>query len=105
MNKAATWLKDNAKRIYAILFPVDDDFTLCENCGSNQMLSVHHVFQAANRKHSEALGMKIHLCNDCHQKIHKDMDLQLKYKRLYQARFEEIADREIFIAIMGRSYL
>ena len=38
---------------------------VCYLCGA-QATECHHIFGGAMRKKSEARGLKVHLCHDCH---------------------------------------
>lgn len=43
----------------------------CYLCGRMGYLEEHHIFGGPNRKHSEALGLKVHLCPECHRDTRK----------------------------------
>ena len=60
------------------------DENFCYRCGKNRNAGreKHHVFGAANRKLSDADGLWVYLCGDCHRLVHKDPVLmgQLHYE-------------------------
>jgi len=80
----------------------------CEICGQ-WGTERHHVYGAANRKHSERWGMVAELCPTCHRtgkhSAHNDYQTSLMLKQKYQAIFEQTNSREMFMAIFGRNYL
>lgn len=65
----------------------------------------HHVFGAANRKHSEAYGLVVDLCYDCHAMVHRDYQEGLKLKRQFQAFFLETHSMDEWMSVFGRNYL
>lgn len=93
----------------------------CTVCGSTQGLHTHEVFfGTANRKLSKKYYMMMHLCGyhhnlGGHKCIHQNRELDLHWKREYQARFENVlmmhgghdmeSAREEFINTWGRNYL
>jgi 5-methylcytosine-specific restriction endonuclease McrA len=81
---------------------------ICDNCGSLNNLHMHHVFGAANRKHSEKYGLKVYLCMECHtgsNGIHFNRPMDLWYKARFQSKFEEQYGHEEFMKIFQRNYL
>lgn len=84
---------------------------LCGKNGSVDPLEEHHVFGAANRKHSEKYGLKIWLCgNSCHRNgplsVHRNRAVSDRVKAIAQAKWEETyGAREEFLQIFGRNYL
>ena len=81
----------------------------CFICGATKDIEKHHVFFGnPNRKHSEKHGLTVDLCPEHHrgtQGVHNNRSLDLSFKKIYQARFEEKHSREDFIATFGRNYL
>lgn len=83
----------------------------CYACGSQGYLEEHHIFYGtANRKQSEAAGLKVHLCLRCHQAsgigVHggnKELNQWLKQEA--QRAYERTHTRVEFIALIGRNYL
>ena len=81
----------------------------CQLCGQWHYLEKHHVFGAANRKHSEKWGMVIELCPACHrtgrQSVHQCRETADKVKAHYQRIFMHKYPNEDFMSIFGRNYL
>lgn len=93
----------------------------CAVCGSTQGLHSHHIYGGnPGRKLSEKYYMKMWLCPFCHNLggpkcIHQNRELDLHYKREYQARFENVlmmygghdmeSARQEFINTFGRNYI
>lgn len=80
---------------------------ICELCG-RVAVHRHHVFGAANPKHSETYGLVASLCLHCHtgsnESVHLCRETDLVLKRRYQKYFEQQHPRESFIKVFGRSY-
>ena len=81
----------------------------CYVCKTTLNLHEHHIFGGPNRKHSEAYGLKIHLCaidhNMSDRGIHFNKELDTAVKQMAQEKFEETHTREEFMAIFGKSWL
>lgn len=83
----------------------------CYACGAMEYLEEHHIFYgSANRKQSEAAGLKVHLCIRCHRGsrtgVHggnKELDQQLK--RSAQLIYEKSHSRAEFMDLIGRNYI
>ena len=76
----------------------------CALCGK-PATQTHHIFNGANRKHSEHYGLTIRLCAECHERVHRDQILDEKLKMSAQRRFEENHSREEFMKIFRKNYL
>ena len=88
------------------------DMTRCVECGRYDV-ELHEVFfGTANRKISIEDGLVIPLCKAFHHNgnligIHKDKDLNEKWKKKAQKRWQEFygRDEEAFIKRYGRNCL
>lgn len=94
---------------------------VCYLCGRWGRTEMHHIMSGtANRKISEQEGLKVNLCPDCHRRIHREpkWDQAVWLKKHAQEVWEkdyikdypyekhaEIAARQEFIRLFGRSYL
>lgn len=90
----------------------------CYICGRNGYLELHHIFGAANRKHSTEDGLCVYLCRPCHNEppngVHFNKD-RMKYLHQYgqmvfeaDRRHEGATDeeaREMFMKRYGKNYL
>lgn len=89
-----------------------DDLEHCAECGRNY-IELHEVFfGTANRKLSIQDGLVIPLCKTFHHNgnligIHKDNDLNIKWKKIAQKRWQEYygKTKEDFIKRYGISYI
>lgn len=81
----------------------------CFICGTTYNLHDHHIFMAANRKHSEKYGLKVWLCythhNGSNYSPHFNKEVDIELKQIAQRKFEETHSRDEFMAIIGRNYL
>lgn len=83
----------------------DDVEGICYICG-RQSDHVHHIFGGPCRKASDRRKLIVHLCVDCHMKVHKGGELMQMLHRLGQEVYEsEIGSREQFREEFIRSYL
>lgn len=78
-----------------------DDMEHCFLCGSDRQ-QIHHIFGAANRKKSEADGLVIPVCLNCHMLIHQN---QQAIKKVGQIAYERSHTREEFMKRYGKNYL
>ncbi len=88
---------------------IQTDGTYCFLCRSAIGTETHHIFGAANRKFSDADGLTIRLCRECHERIHfgkNSGDEMRKLHELGQTKWESVyGDREAFMKRYGRNYL
>lgn len=84
---------------------------LCARNGINNDygLQKHHIFDGANRKHSEETGLYVALCiphhTDGKEAVHNNRENSLTLMRLAQEAYEEEHTREEFMQIFGKNYL
>lgn len=78
----------------------------CYICGSTWGLEKHHIFNgAAYRKKSEADGMWVHLCRDCHHKAHTSPLLRELKKTGEKVWLQEKGDLQAFMKRYGKDYI
>lgn len=71
-------------------------------------LEEHHIFGGPNRRISEAEGMKVYLCRECHQGkegVHADIGKMRYLQKEAQREYEKTHTREQFMDRFGRNYL
>ena len=94
-----------SKRMPSIL----QDEKVCFISGKTDNLHAHHIFFASCRKVSDANGFWVWLSPEWHNMsdkgVHFNRELDLKLKRLCQAKYEESGSRESWLALIGRNYL
>lgn len=85
----------------------DETNKKCFICGKQGNLDVHHCCSGtANRKNSEAYGLKIYLCRECHTMVHNKREIEIQIKQFAQRRWEEeYGTREDFIKVFGKSWI
>lgn len=66
---------------------------------------LHHIFQGAYKKASERHNFMVHLCRDCHNKVHMDKAPRILLRQMCQTEYEKVFSREDFIEEFGRNYL
>ena len=65
-----------------------DDLTTCVEC-CRPKDDLHEVYEGAYRRLSMKYGCVIPLCRSCHNRIHLEKELKLKYKRMFEKLFNE----------------
>lgn len=91
---------------------ITNDLEHCVECGRNN-IELHEVFfGTSNRKISIEDGLVIPLCKEFHHAgnlkgIHKNIDLNLKWKKIAQEKWQEYYKRTTkdFIKRYGKSFL
>lgn len=75
----------------------------------DRFLEEHHIFNAANRKHSDKYGLTVWLCPAHHRTgknaVHSDYQAMVFMKRIGQMAFEERYGHEEFMNVFGKNYL
>lgn len=86
-----------------------EEHPYCIECGSTQWLQCHHCIEGKGRRPlSEKYGLKIILCQKCHDKAHNgDSQLLEKYQEIGQKAFMEHYKKTVdeFRAVFGISFL
>ena len=80
----------------------------CYICHKSGFTHEHHIFHGtANRKKAEELGLKVHLCPECHGKVHMDHEWDLLLKQHGEQMWLIHNDKEIsdFIKVFGKNYI
>lgn len=81
----------------------------CWFCGKEGYLERHHVLGGtANRKLSEAYGLWIWCCNDCHtgkDGVQYDRNKNFELKAEAQACFEQLYGHEKWMNTFRRNYI
>ena len=82
----------------------------CYICGRKSGLEEHHIFGGANRGKSEADGMKVWLCYECHRTgkmaVHTNKRTMDWLHTVGQTEWEKrYGSREKFVERYGKSYL
>lgn len=81
-----------------------DDLNYCYICHTKKD-HLHEVIFGKNRQNSMKYGLVIPLCARCHERIHSDINEQLKYKRIGQMLFIKNYPTLDFISIFHRNYI
>ena len=74
----------------------------------HRYLEEHHIYGGPNRAVSEAEGLKVYLCQECHrgkEGVHRDISKMRFLQQEGQRKFEEIHTRKQFMKLFGRNYL
>lgn len=93
-------IKTLEKNRYSILI---NDLSRCYLCGKPKN-HLHEIYFGKNRINSMKYGCVVPLCASCHTKVHSNVELDLKLKKLCQKRFIEVYDDD-FLSIFRKNYI
>jgi len=71
-------------------------------------LEEHHIYDGPNRRNSEAEGLKVYLCRECHTGkygVHNDIEKMRFLQMRGQQVYEKTHTRKQFMDLIGRNYL
>lgn len=80
----------------------------CFFCGRMTGLERHHIYPAANRKWSEAYGLWVYCCHDCHvgkDGVQYNRQKADSLKRLGQIAFEARHSHDEWMQIFRKNYI
>ena len=83
---------------------ITDDLSHCFVCGMRKQ-HLHEVFFGKNRVNSMKYACVVPLCAFCHSKVHSQVQLDLKLKKLTQEVFIEVYEDVDFLSIFHKNYL
>lgn len=101
-NKTSKLLKLEKNR-YSIITDNLDRCYICQKPKDH----LHEVYYGNNRINSMKYGCIIPVCYQCHAKIHNDIQLDVKLKKMLNRAFLEYykCDDDYFINIFHKNYL
>lgn len=79
------------------------DLTRCIICGMPKQ-DLNEIYPGRNRQNSMKYGLVIPICRKCHREYTDNAEMQLKWKKIGQKKFEEIYEED-FLEIFKRNYL
>lgn len=79
------------------------DLTRCIICGMPKQ-DLNEIYPGRNRQNSMKWGLVIPMCRKCHTEYTNNREMQLKWMKLGQKKFEELYEED-FIDIFKRNYL
>lgn len=89
------------------IIQTDTDRCFYKDCW-NTPTDWHHLCGGPDRKWSEKYGLKIHVCHECHMKIHngkESRDRMDALHKLAQEKFEAIYSHEEWMERFRKNYL
>jgi len=81
------------------------NLSICAYCGSKNDVQKNEVFEGAKRGVSMQNGFIVPFCDPCHKRFHKDRSFALKYKKMFQAKYEETHSHNDFMKLIHHNYL
>ena len=67
----------------------------------------HHLMNGSSvyRKRCDKYGLVIPVCRQCHERLHNDKAMLIRYKKLAQKAFEKQNTREEWLNLFHKNYL
>jgi 5-methylcytosine-specific restriction endonuclease McrA len=87
------------------------DLKVCAECGTTENVETHHcIHGTSGRKLATRYHLLVGLCPECHRGtngVHgkNGHELDLKYKRLAQEKFEEKYGHDKWMEVFQKNYL
>lgn len=82
-----------------------NDLTRCAECKSTFAVQKNEVYEGAKRTTSMINGFVVPLCPKHHDMFHSNRAFALKYKRMFQKKYEEEHSHDQFMNLIHRNYL
>lgn len=79
------------------------DLTTCIICGKPKQ-DLNEIYPGRNRQNSMKYGLVMPMCRNCHTEYTNNREMQLKWMRIGQKKFEELYELD-FLDIFKRNYL
>lgn len=77
----------------------------CFICGRYGQTEVHHMIHGtAGRKKAEEHGLKVHLCHNCHMRLHDKGEHDRDLQKIAQDTFEKKFGHKEWMRIFGKNY-
>lgn len=92
------------KERFSIIY---QELNKCCICGSETGVELNEIYEGAYRQTSIKYGMVAPMCNKitCHKRFHNDHLFNLKYKAMFQYKFQETHSKKEFIEIFKQDYI
>lgn len=82
-----------------------DEKDRCYICGKYGEMQTHHLLHGtANRKQADKYGLTVHLCHDCHMKLHDKGEHDRELQCIGQDVFEKNFGHEEWMKVFGKNY-
>lgn len=85
------------------IIPGDQD-DVCFICSRRLPLDIHHCLHGSYRKAADKYKLTVHLCRDCHSKLHNEGAFDLELEEIAQIAFEKIYGKAEFIRVFGKNF-
>lgn len=95
-------LTTQQKQRFSIIY---HNLSICAYCGSKNNVQKNEVYEGAKRGVSMQHGFIVPLCDPCHKKFHKNREFALKYKKMFQSKYEETHSHEDFMKLIHHNYI
>ena len=85
-----------------IIGDTKDQCFICQRWGQTE--EHHMIHGTAGRKKAEKYGLKVHLCHDCHMKLHDKGKFDRALQYIAQENFEKNFGHEEWMKVFEKNY-
>lgn len=76
----------------------------CFICGRIYPEHVHHCLHGCRRAEADRYGLTVHLCAECHRKLHDCGTHDADLEEIAQEAFEERYGHDAWMRVFGKNY-
>ena len=76
----------------------------CYLCKKHGRLDVHHCLHGRNRRAADEMGLTVHLCGECHRRLHDKGEHDRELEALAQETYEELHDHGAWMERVGKNF-
>ena len=76
----------------------------CYLCRKRGRLEVHHCLHGRNRRAADEMGLTVHLCGECHRRLHDRGEHDRELEALAQETYEELYGHGAWMARVGKNF-
>nr|DAN44405.1 MAG TPA: putative HNHc nuclease [Caudoviricetes sp.] len=76
----------------------------CYLCSRHGRLEVHHCLHGRNRRAADEMGLTVHLCGECHRRLHDKGEHDRELEALAQETYEGLHGHAAWMARVGKNF-
>lgn len=76
----------------------------CYLCGRHGRLEVHHCLHGRNRRAADEMGLTVHLCGECHRRLHDKGEHDRELEALAQETYEGLHGHAAWMARVDKNF-
>ncbi len=76
----------------------------CYLCSRRGRLEVHHCLHGRNRRAADEMGLTVHLCGECHRRLHDKGEHDRELEALAQEAYEALHGHDAWMERVGKNF-